>query len=371
MPPGPFRYMDAAGTNYIDVRGAHLVGSPGTAVDIDPYALLPDEVTITFSAVDTTAHTATGTLSCGAGSKNPYHGRIITGIPINGTAVDPDVKLIYPGLLPTYSNSGSFANGWSEKYWLGVFFGLLRAGNPNATQYKYVTATPIPAQSVSVGDPGGLLRFRVYNTGTGDQDNASLFVHPSAVALPIVAPKIFQSFIVTSDDPQATTDLDQKLRAYHVRCSADTGTHIKLEFSAPPYLSWAVLNLHEVGGSDVTSASIKKDGLTQYQVRDATGGMSDNFAGCIFVLSPDVVNTSTTNLAIYPEQHVWIAADLGGPTPTVWTQDSIVLGNIAAGGFVYAWAKWDVDEGVPNNQNPFAVKLVVESDATDSADLLS
>lgn len=372
-----WRFKTPDGAEYLDIVGEDVVGSPLTDYDLDDAWALPGIVTVVFSSVNTTTHLATATVTLAdAVTGQVYENRVVTNVPINGTVVSN----VYPGTRMVLSNSGSFSNGWSFQLWVGIWAGLLRAGNPNAVQWRLISGhDPIPVQSVSVGDPGMLVRLRVYNEGTNARSNCKLVLYPTPLIFDIAGPRAFTEFTPTQDN--ATAELlgvGGVLKPYHLIFDGDTGDEIGFTIDAWPFGSPVRLNLRDIdAAANVTSAAGALTKGKEYQVRSGTGGLSDKLAGHIFRISADADDTTRTNIVIVGKRHLYLAEDLGGAIPTVWTQESIPLtetgqdeGEVGSGNFSYAFLKLDVSSLASNLQNPFVQRPLVESDNLGVGDFL-
>jgi len=360
----------------LDIFYTNVTGTPVTAATFTEDASdIDDLYTITASAV-VASTTATFTVSAASGSKNPYHGRVVTLVPITATARTE----VLPGVSITFSNSGSFANGWSFTLGTGIWFGHLRAGNAAGTQYKNTTGT-WSTVSVSAGDPGGLVKLKIQNVTAFARSACKAALYSSPEIVTKATPKAINSWVCTSDDPVEQLDTDGRGKPYKITFyTADASPgNIGMKVQAYPYSDpAAVLNVRDIDGAvDITTANIVPDGATRYQVRSGTGSPSDELAGSIFTIAATATSTSIENLMIVDDKYVWLANDIGGGTPTVWVQSSVDLtdgangaGVIAAGAYSLLWIKLDAPDGGNSGQNPFFVRVVIESDRTDSNDWL-
>lgn len=369
MSYGALRPRDATGAVYLDLHHSNTVGSPvsGTPTLDGSGREIGDVYTAVCSAVTLGPNTATVTVTAES-AKGPYHNKVFTGVLFDGATARDD---IIPGVSWVPSSSGSLANGWTAVFYVGIWAGLITAGNPGGTRLSWATGVGTPGVgSVSPGAESFIAKLQIYNTGATVLTGCTLALHPRAKLVLKSGARAFTSFQVVNDTPteHVTTTQTQPINF----------TFANLDTAATPdeidvLMDGATFDVVEVdSGTPLTSTQLKMDGTTRYQISEA-GAYCE---GAIFVLASTATNSSEENVLVFNVRHVEIALDVAG-TPGTWgttdlalTQSGEPSGNINPAGACNVWVRIDTAALSSNKQNPFPGDLFTEYNDTGEADWL-
>lgn len=370
MSYGVLRPRDASGTTYLDLHHSNTTGSliSGTPTLDGSGRELGDVYTLTASAVVLGApNTCTITVTTDS-DKGPYNGAVWTGVVCDGATARLD---IVPGVSIVFSSSGSLANGWASKVYVGIWAGLLTAGNPGGTRLSWATGVGTPGVgAVSPGDEGFIAKLQIYNTGATVLTGCTLALHPRAKPVLKSGARAFASFQVVNDTPAEHVTATQTVPINFTFANLDTAaTPDEIDV----FMDGATFDVVEVDtGTPLTSTQLKMDGTTRYQIAEA-GSYCE---GAIFVLASTATNSSEENVLVFNVRHVEIALDVAG-TPGTWgttdlalTQSGEPSGNINPAGACNVWVRLDTSSLSSNKQNPFPADLFVEYNDTGEADWL-
>jgi hypothetical protein len=368
------RIKDHAGTRYLDISyeqgGTNgTVGSPIFSCELsEDNREIGDiyKVTISNKNTSVTPHTADVQVQAmGAGALNPYDYRypggtaLWTGVKFDGgSTIRED---IVPGVKLGFSSSASLANGWNALVYVGIFAGLMRAGNPSGVQTTWATAYNNPgATSVSAGDPGFLATVQIVNEGTSTRTECRLVFRPRIKPINISGPRGFKYVIATTSAAHEKTGTANKILPI-VATFANAGIGI-----IDLLLDGSTVQVRDIDAlSTITSTALKRDGATRYVVTE-TGHYCE---GMESVLPTTVTNATVENLLIFNNRHVRFRLNDGTPPDeSDWTStsldlqappdDPLILEPMAA---ALADIEWLIAALAASTQNPFPGDLIVES----------
>jgi hypothetical protein len=368
MPTSILIPYDATGTTRLDLRAANGTGSPlsGTATLVGNNREIADVYTATLSNVS--GSDADVTLSAASG-KGPYHGRVTTATFDGSGNTD-----ILPGVsLPLTSSAVS--NGWTFTVSVGIWAGLLTAGNPAGTQESWEDGVDDPGTTaVDPGDPGFLGKLLIKNVGAEAVANAKALLLPRIKVVNVASPPLFHEFYPVDTTPSERTSSGKvipiKFRGANLDTAA-TPDEIDIEMSEDGGTGWATFDNRDVDtGTAGTSIDHLMDETTRYQVRES-GAYTEN---AVYTVSSSATNSSVDNVLVFNVRHVWIAPDNGSGSPGTWTQDEVVLteagesaGVITPAGSAILWVKLDVGALAELDQSPFPADVTTEYSLTGEA----
>jgi hypothetical protein len=322
-----FEVYDRTGVTRVDRRTVQGGAESTVGTLVSAFELVGDgrEVpgiyTVVASAVDVASPTHTATLTVTVdGGRGPYHSTVHTGVVMDATT--PDYDLI-PGGEFKGTASGSLANGWTSKIYVGLWvpnsFGPLRAGNPNAVTWDETDGIADPGStSTAPGDPGAVWTVLVKNASAEAVDGCVLKRYPTGMVYQKAGPRLFVSIHPVTDAPEPDTHVGGKPRPYKFRAQGRLGGLGHVEISEHPYSSWAEFDVRNVGdGTDGTSHNIEFDDTTEYVI---TSGVAE---GELFVLSSDADNTSIENLTVLSTSDGFEFGE--GANPVAWDSEEMPI----------------------------------------------
>lgn len=370
MSYGFLRPKDATGASFLDIRYANTTGSLISATPtLDGSGReIGDVYTLVASAVALGApNTCTITVTSASGL-GPYDGGVFAGVVCDGATTRDD---IVPGVVLTFSSSGSLANGWTSTVSVGLWAGLITAGNPGGTQISWASGINLPGSGVvSSGDPSFIAKILMTNTGASVLTGCALRLLPRAKLVKKSGNRAIASIRVVNTTP-TEHDVGGQIQPINF-------TFANLDTAATPdeidvlMDAVAAFDVTEVEtGTPLTSTQLKMDG-TEYQIAES-GAYCE---GVIFALASTATNASEENVLVFNVRHVEIALDNAG-TPGTWGTTDLVLtqsgqpsGNINPAGACAVWVRIDTQALASNKQNPFPGDLSVQYDDTGEADWL-
>jgi hypothetical protein len=372
------RYLDInldQGGTVVNVGGVSVttVGSPVAAYELaEDSRELADIYVLTVSAVNlgVTPHRATVTVTAASGSNNPYHGVVWPNVAFDGTT---PYETLIPGVILKGSASGSLANGWKAVVHVGIYAGILRAGNPGGIQMRWTTGYGTPGStSVSAGEPGFWVKALFVNEGSTVRAESKLVFRPRAKVVNIDDSKAraFKEGIPTQNTLDERTVAGGKVKAYRVTFSdRDVVDPDTITMYVDSGLGPATITVRDIGDlvtGPVTSTAIKCDSSTQYVVTQAGHGLE----GWLFCLEDTAADDSEENVLVFAKRHIRFRADDGTPPAEEdWVDTEIYLTPTgeATPGYVDPTDAILVDIQIapdalaPSEQNPFPGDLIVES----------
>lgn len=370
MPFGYLRPKDATGATFLDIRYANNTGSFVSATPtLDGSGReISDEYLLTVSAVALGApNTCTVTVTTASGL-GPYDGGVFAGVVCDGATTRDD---IVPGVVLTFSSSGSLANGWNSTVYVGVFSGLITAGNPAGTQISWASGINLPGSgAVSSGDPSFIAKILMTNTGASVLTGCTLRLLPRAKLVKKSGNRAIDWIRVVNTTPTENVSSGQILPINFTFANLDTAaTPDEIDVLMDAVAGFDVVEVET--GTPLTSTQLKMDG-TEYQIAES-GAYCE---GLIFALASTATNASEENVLVFDVRHVEIALDNAG-TPGTWGTSDLTLtqsgqpsGNINPAGACAVWVRIDTQALASNKQNPFPGDLAVQYDDTGEADWL-
>jgi hypothetical protein len=378
-----WRVMDASGTRYLDINldqgGVNgTVGSPVAAYELaEDGREIADVVTLEISNVNlgVSPHTATVTVTCASGKNNPYDSRnagagVFHGVKFDAVTPRED---IYPGVILKFSASASLANGWKAILYVGIYAGILRAGNPGGVQMRWTTGYQTPGNAAgSAGDPPFWAKVLIKNTGTNVRAESKLVFRPRAKVVNIddSHPRAFKEGIPTQNSLDERTGAGGKIKPFRVTFSDRTTSGDDLitmyvdSGSGPETIH--VRDIDDLVTGPVTSTQIWCDGSHRYVVTESGHGLE----GWEFVLDETAADDSEENVLVFGRRHVRFRADDGTPPAEEdWVTTEIFLtptgetteGYVEPTEGVLVDIQIAPDGQSPSEQNPFPGDLLVES----------
>lgn len=372
MPYGSLRPKDATGASFLDLRHSNTTGTLLSATPtLDGSGReIGDEYTLTASAVALgSPNTCTITVTC-ASALGPYHNDVYTGVVCDGATTRDD---IIPGVVLTFSSSGSLANGWASKVYVGLWAGLITAGNPAGTRLSWATGIGTPGTgSVSPGEESFIAKIQLVNTGATVLTGCALKLYPRAKLVLKSGARAFNSIQVVNSSPTEKLSGDQIMPINFTFANLDTAaTPDEIDVVMDGGAAFDVLDVD--AGTTTTSTQLKMDGATRYQITEAGA----NCLGVIFTLATTATNTSAENVLVFNVRHIQTALDVSG-SPGTWGTSALTLtqsgepsGNINPAGAVNVWIKIDTSSLSSNKQNPFPADFAIEYNDTGEASWVS
>lgn len=368
---GNLRAKDATGATFLDLRHTNSTGTliHGTPTLDGSGREIGDQYTLVASAVSLgSPNTATITVTAASGL-GPYTGGVFTGVVCDGATARDD---IIPGVSIVFSASGSLANGWTSVVYVGLWAGLISAGNPGGTRISWASGIGSPgAGSVAPGAESFIAKIAMTNVGATVLTGCTMALYPRAKLVQKAGARAFTSIQVVDDTPTEHVSATQTLPINFTFANKDTAaTPDEIDVIMDGVAAFDVLDVD--AGTTTTSTQLKMDGSTRYQITEA-GAYCENV---IFVLATTAANTSEENVLVFNVRHVEIALDVAG-TPGTWgttpltlTQSGEPSGNINPAGAVNVWLRIDTSGLASNKQNPFPGDFFIEYDDTGEADWL-
>lgn len=306
---------------------------------------IADEYTIVFSEVAGGTGKATVTTSA---PNNPYNGRVVTGVPLDGVT---GVVNVVPGIAITF-NAGT-ANGDTAIVVPGIYLGVF------------------DAEGVEAGVPSDGIRHKVTNDGTGDVSNAKARLLSEAIQVKKTGTVLsYMSQIADGATPKVAGGGSTQIRPYVLKVvnvsGSGSGKTADLQVDAVTLPANSVLNLSTNTLSDGTGL---KAIAPPQRYRIVSGPLS----GLEFGLSSACANNDTCNVLVFPSAFIQIAPDVSGvegsyaATDVVLTGAGQAAGVIAAGGDAYYWSRVLVPSGGDAESNPYPANVTLQASETGSA----
>lgn len=327
------------------VRVVHIVGTPvDSAVSLDDGELIPDEYTLTLSAVSA----GTGTVTVDTGSiNNPFNGAVFTGVALDGSTERTD---IVPGLTLIFDNAG--ANGQSSTIYVGSYFGTI--------------------SSIAVGDglPATGIRHQVLNTSVGTVTNAKARILTQSIQVK----KTGSAFSYVANFADGATEKVAGAGSYRIM----------------PYVV-AVKDITGTGDDKTASVYVDLDGPGALTIKDRTTGehqtgvdlravegqqyevVSGPLKGLIFAIDPDCAEDDDANILIFSNRYAEIAPDDAGSEGTYGNSDvdltetGFATGVITPNGVAYYWVRVRVPGSSNNESNPYLANVALTGEDSGSA----
>lgn len=306
---------------------------------------IADEYTITFSAVG--GGTGTGTIGTSS-PNNPYKGRVVTGIALDGATV---VTNVIPGLGIVFN--AATANGNSATIFAGAFLGVFESFGAGAD---------VPSDGI---------RHQVTNNGAADVSAAVATLLPMAISYRKTG--IVFNYIKTFAEG-ATEKIagggSTKTLPYALKAIAISG-------SGPSKIATLQVDGVTLGADSLlditTGLSVSGTGIkatsTPYPYRVLTGPLT----GLEFAISASVATNDIENVLIFPSRFVQIAPDVAGSEGTYGivdvdlTQSGQSTGVILTTGVAYYWVRVRVPVGGAAESNPYPLDICLKAVESVSA----
>lgn len=328
MPGLEDQIEESAGSGTWVESAARFTNSPGTplvsATANDSGEAIADVYSLSFANVvaETDADVTVETSS----PSNPYKGRVVTGVLLDGATGYDNV---IPGVTLVFSDSASFANTWEAE---------VRAG-------RYAGA--FPAFGSEAGTPGTGRRHRVENTGAATaQGCVAELVNITKLVRKVG--QIFEFIRPFAEDATEKLSGEQVVPyAITVENKAGSGASITADIK----VDGALVNVKNLA-TLATGTSEDVNVVDEYEI--TSGGLT----GVRFMLSQQILNTATANILIFENSQTQIAPDVSGAagtygtTPVDLTESGEPTGEITAGGFAFYWERTLVNEGDGASSNP-------------------
>ena len=303
---------------------------------------IADEYTLTFTDIDTVAHTATvivQTLS----PNNPYKRPAGIGILIDGLTVH---KNVVPGVDLVFSGSGSFVNTWAALVKVGSYLGTFAAYGAGA------------------GTPGASVKHRVENTDSG----AAASVKARLVNQAFQVKKVGSIFLELKPFAETATEKiagsgSERVMPYAITVNSITVGPPKTAALRVDGLAVNVKNLN----SNVEAASNAVQVSVPYRIT------SGALIGVEFKLDPAITVSDVANILIFQPRFIQIAPDVSG-APGTWgvanvnlTQAGEAVGTIQPSGVAYYHIRALVPDGAQAESNPFPANVALVGLQTGTA----
>lgn len=371
MAYGVLRPKDATGATFLDIRHTNTTGTLISATPtLDGSGReIGDQYTLTASAVVLgSPNTCTITVTT-ASTLGPYDA-VYTGVVCDGATTRND---IVPGVVLTFTGSGSLANGWASVVYVGLWAGLITAGNPAGSRLSWATGIGTPGTgSVSPGAESFIAKILMTNTGATVLTGCTMALYPRAKLVQKSGARAFNSVQVVNSSPTEHVSSTQIQPINFTFANLDTAaTPDEIDVVMDGVSAFDVLEVDS--GTALTSTQLKMDSATRYQITEAGAYC----LGMIFTLATTATNTSAENVLIFNVRHVEIALDVAG-SPGTWGTSALTLtqsgepsGNINPAGAVAVWLRIDTSSLASNKQNPFPGDFFIEYNDTGEADWLA
>ena len=330
-------------------NNSRFANTTGTAIDSIAESgsgeLIADDYTLTVSSV--AGGTGTVTVSTAA-PNNPYNGRVVTGVPLNGSTA---VTNVVPGLAIVFKNTTANGNvshalGGNN---LGVF----------------------DAFGVAAGVPSTGLRHRVTNNGSSVVSDTKAILLPQSIVVKKTGTvfKYVRPFADGAIEKTAGGGSDQTmpyaLKVINVAGSGAAKT-ADLQVDGVTLGAASVLNLQT--GAEVSGTGLKAISPA-YGYRIISGPLT----GLEFALSDACASNDIGNVLIFPSRFIQIAPDVSGAAGTYGTADVPLTqsgqgtGVIQPAGVAYYWVRVLVPLNAVAESNPHPGNIVLQASETSAA----
>lgn len=330
-----------------DVRGSNTAGTPIiSAVKGQTGESISDTYILTISV--RTGGTATVTVTVPTDSSNPYHGRVVTLVPMDDTT---PVSNIIPGTIIVFDNAA--ANGNTASITIGDPYGSF------------------DASGIDAGVPTTGVRHRVHNTGTAEVSNAAAKLLDMAIQVKKIG-KVFDFISPYADGAieKIAGGGSNQTKPYVLTISSISGsgpTKIA-NLSVDTVLFGAASILDITSGLNVSGTGLKALGSTYpYTV------ISGNLSGLTFSIDPACANSDAANVLIFPSRYVQTTEDISGVEGTYGTADVTLTeagqddGVITPSGVAYYWARFVVPASANNESNPYPCNIALSASQSTAA----
>lgn len=331
------------------VRMTNDAGTPlVSAVDNASGEAIPDTYSLAISAV--AGGTCTVTVNT-AFPNNPYKGRVVTGVPIDGVTV---VKSVIPGVSLVLSNTAVNANA--------------------ATVRVGINAGTFDAFGIGAGTPSAGERHQVVNDGTGAVANALAGLRTQAIQVK----KVGTVFDYVRPFAQGATEKiagggSNRISPYTFTISNVAGAGVAK--TADIAVAGVVIGVADILDLS-TGAQVGPTGLKAiapgYGYRFTAGPLT----GLEFALSSTCASGDAANVMVFSPRYIQIAPDNAGVAgawgvvDVVLTQAGQAAGVIQPVGVAYYWTRVLVPAGASSESNPYPGNVALSGTETGAANWL-
>jgi len=283
-------------------------------------------------------------------TNNPYNGRVVNGVLLNGTS--------YSNIIPGYGIviDNTVVNGDEADITIGNHLGTIAASGAGA------------------GTPTAGVRHRVVNTGVTSVNGCVARLLTNAVMVKKVG-NVFA--FVNPFAPGATEKTlgggSSRMQPYNLAISGVAGS----------------------GAGKTATLSIDGGAFPANSILDVTTGVTQNgtglkaispnymyrivlgpLTGVEFSLSANCANGNTANILIFPSRYIQIAPDVAGAEGAYGTADVVLTqtgqpaGTIQGGGAAFYWTRLLVPESSDSESNPYPANVSLEGNDTGAANWL-
>lgn len=329
-----------------NARFTNSIGTPIVSITESASGeLIPDEYYLVFSSVAGGTGTVTVTTSA---PNNPYSGRVVTGVVLDGTTA---IKNVVPGLSIIFSAGTANANGATALG--GVYLGVF------------------DAEGVGAGVPSAGVRHQITNSGASSVSDSkarllpqSLLVKKTGTVFDYIKP------FAEGADEKIVGGGSNRTMPYALKVIAVSG-------AGAAKIGTLQVDLVTLGAASIldltTGATVSGTGLKAispgYGYRILTGPLE----GMEFALSSLVATNDIANVLIFPTRFIQIAPDTAGvagsygTTQIVLTQVGQGAGIIQPSAVAYYWVRTLVPLGGVAESNPHPAFVALEASETESA----